>query len=422
MKILWLVNSIFPFPAEKIGMEKSCFGGWAHSLYESIKNEKDNTYSIVSTYSGNKLEKFIDGNTSYYLIPNNNEIKYNSNLIKYWKEVINEFAPDIVHIHGTEYPKALPLIRTFPNLNYVVSIQGFLNSYYRVYNANLPFSVLLKNITFRDIIKSNTGILTYKELKNRAKYEKEIVSKVKNVIGRTTWDRACVKAINPEVKYYTGEENLRECFFKDKWNIENIDRHTIFFSQAQSIIKGFYIMIEALRILKNKYPDIKVVVAGNNLFDTSSLKARLKRQSYTKFLQKQVKKYGLQDNIEFTGYLPAEEYKNRLLRSNVYVQASSNENSSNSLGEAMILGMPCVASYVGGTPDMLKDRQEGFLFPYTEPELLAYYVEEFFEDDALCYEMGQKAREHALKRHDWENNAKVTLNTYRNILKDNGEK
>jgi len=416
MKILWIVNAIFPYPAEKIGIEKSCFGGWAHSLYESIKNEKGNEYSIVSTYSGLKLEKFIDGNTSYYLIPNNNETKYNPDLVKYWKTIINEFNPDIVHIHGTEYPKALPLIRTFPNLNYVVSIQGFLNSYYRVYNANLPFSVLVRNITLRDILKSKTGILTYSELKNRAKYETEIVSKVNNVIGRTTWDKACVKAINPNAKYYTGEENLRACFFYDEWNIENVDRHTIFFSQAQAIIKGFYIMLEALRILKNKYPDVKVIIAGNNLLDMSSFKSKLKRQSYTKFLQKQIKKYGLENNIQFTGYLAAEDYKSKLLRSNVYVQASANENSSNSLGEAMILGLPCVASYVGGTPDMLKDREEGFLYPYTEPELLAHYIEEFFENDDLCKKMGQNARKHALKRHDWKNNAKQTLKTYESIL------
>lgn len=416
MRVLWVVNAIFPYPAEQLKIEKSCFGGWAHSLYESVKNEDDIKFCIVSTYSENNIKKFIQENTIYYLIPNNKENKYNKELENYWKIIVNDFKPDIVHIHGTEYPKSLPLIRKFPNLNYVVSIQGLLIPYSRVYNANLKFSTLFKNITIRDILKPKTGISTSNEIKSRSRYEREILESVNNVIGRTTWDKACVYAINSDMNYYHGEENLRECFYSDIWNIKNVDSHTIFFSQAQSIIKGFYIMVEALNILKRKYPDVKVVVAGNNILDSSSFKSRLKRQSYTKYLQKLINKYNLNNNIEFTGYLNAEDYKKRLLRSHVYVQASSIENSSNSLGEAMILGVPSVASNVGGTSDMLIDKKEGFLYPYTEPELLAYYVEKYFENESLCYEMGKNARDHALKRHNWENNAKETIKIYKDIL------
>lgn len=416
MKVLWLVNSIFPYPAEQLNSKVSCFGGWAHSLYESVSKEKDIIFCIVATYNGSDLKKYVDKNTTYYLIPNKKENKYNKKLKIYWKEIIEKFKPDIVHIHGTEYPKSLPLIELYPNLNYVVSIQGFLQSYTRVYNCNLDLLTLLKNLTIRDILKPKTGILTSLDLKKRAIYEKLIIKKVKNIIGRTTWDKAQVLAINPNISYYHGEENLRECFYNDQWDIEKINKYTIFFSQAQSIIKGFYVLIEALRILKVKYPKVKVVVAGNNILG-SDIKSKLKRQSYTKYLSKLIKKYDLEENIEFTGYLDAVDYKEKLLSSHVYVQSSSNENSSNSLGEAMILGMPCVASNVGGTSDMLIDKEEGFLYPYTESELLAYYIEQFFESNKLCIDKGINARNHALKRHNWENNAKVTLEIYNSIYK-----
>ena len=266
------------------------------------------------------------------------------------------------------------------------------------------------------LISKVTHEINYTMMITRYKYEKLIIENVSNVIGRTTWDKSQVLAINPKLNYYQGEENLRNVFYKDKWDINKVNRHTLFFSQAQSIIKGFYIFLEALKILKVKYPDVLVHVAGNDIIDNSFV-SKLKRQSYAKYLIKLIEKYDLKDNIKFTGYLNAEEYKNYLLKTHVYVQASSIENSSNSLGEAMILGMPCVASNVGGTSTMLKDGEEGFLYQYTEPELLAYYIEEFFESDSLCKEMGDKARNHASKRHDWENNANTTLNIYKDILK-----
>lgn len=417
MKVLWLVNTIFPYPAEKMHSSVSCFGGWANSLFKSLEKEKNILFCIVATYDGRDLKKFVDKSTIYYLIPNKKENVYNSKLKKYWQVIIKDFKPDIIHIHGTEYPKSLPLIELYPDLNYVVSIQGYLNSYARVNDCNLSFSTLLKNLTIRDILKPKSGLLTKKDIEKRAIYERKIIEKIDYVIGRTTWDKSQVLATNPNITYYQGEENLRECFYVGKWDINNINRHTLFFSQAQSMIKGFYIFLEALRILKVKYPGVKAVIAGNNILD-NKFKSKLKRQSYTKYVSKLINKYNLQDNIEFTGFLNAEEYKDKLLKSHVYVQSSSAENSSNSLGEAMILGLPCVASNVGGTSDMLIDKLEGFLYPYTEPELLAYYIEQFFESDELCSEKGNNARRHALKRHDWNNNAKQTINIYKDILKN----
>ncbi len=419
MRVLWVSNVIFPYPSEQLKFGKTVFGGWMNSLYESILKKENYDFCIVSTYDGIDLKKYVDKKTVYYLIPNKNENKLNMKLSYYWNQIVKEFNPDIVHIHGTEYPKSLPLILSNPDLNYVVSIQGFLNSYKRVCYCNLKFSTLLKNLTIRDLFKPKTGYLVGIDYNKRAKYEYEIIKNVKNVIGRTDWDYSQVLAINPEINYYHGDENLRKCFYNDIWSLKKADKHTIFFSQAQAILKGFYIMIEALKIVKCRYPDVKLVVAGNNILSMDSLKSRLKRQSYTKYLQKMIKKYDLDKNIEFTGFLDAESYKNRLLKSHVYVQASSIENSSNSLGEAMILGVPCVASNVGGTATMLKDKEEGFLYPYTEPELLAFYIEKYFESDSLCNSMPKNARNTALRRHDWEKNAAEVIEAYNDIIKKN---
>jgi len=52
----------------------------------------------------------------------------------------------------------------------------------------------------------------------------------------------------------------------------------------------------------------------------------------------------------------------KYLRSGLYVCCSANENSPNSLGEAMLLGMPCVAANVGGIPDLFHGETDGILY------------------------------------------------------------
>ena len=104
MKILWVVNIIFPYPAGKIGKEKSVFGGWLNSLFKKIRESNEiKEVAIATVYNGKELLKFKDNNVTYYLLPSKQSMKYDKNLEKYWKRIYEEFKPDLVHIHGTEY-------------------------------------------------------------------------------------------------------------------------------------------------------------------------------------------------------------------------------------------------------------------------------------------------------------------------------
>ena len=413
MKILWIVNKIFPYPSKKLGLNENVFGGWLQALADNLIREENINLTIATVYKGNKLLSLNDGKIEYYLIPGFPATKYNKIYEEYWKIIKNKIKPDIVHIHGTEYAHGLAFLKACPEVRSVVSIQGLISICANVYYGNINMSGIIKNITIRDILKHDSIIQQKQKFEKRGKYEIETIKRANAVIGRTTWDFANVKTINPNIKYYVGNETLRAEFYKNKWDIKNIERDTIFCSQAGYPIKGFHYLLKTLYFLKNIKPQIKLYVGGPNITDTKSLKSRIKRSGYGKYISKLIKEYGIQDNIIFLGLLNEQEVIKRLLKTNVFVLPSAIENSSNSLAEAMILGIPCVASNTGGTTDMLENKKEGFIYPYTEPGMCAQYILKFLNDDNLCAQYGENARNTALVRHNPKENVKQILSIYK---------
>ncbi|MBQ9833922.1 MAG: glycosyltransferase [Bacilli bacterium] len=421
MRVLWIVNTIFNYPAKKMKLKPTVFGGWLNSLFNNLKNRKEiEKLAIATVYNGRELKKFEDGNVVYYLLPVNNINKYDKKLETMWYKVTKEFFPDVVHIHGTEYPHVSAFLNCNLNVKTCTSIQGLVSvcGVKDTYNAGINAKDMLKSITIRDILKKDLLFFQYRNFIKKGFFEKSTLQKTNIIIGRTSWDKAYAYKITKENKYELCNESLREVFYTNNWDINNINRHTIFVSQATYPIKGFHKVIEMLNIIKDEYPDILIYVAGPNIIKNDSIKEKLKMNGYSKYINKLVKKYKLQNNIKFVGLLNEQDMCNYLLKSHVFLQASSIENSPNSLGEAMLLGMPVVASYVGGTADMLLDKQEGLLYPFGDCAMMAKYIKDIFNDDKYALKLGKNAQMHARITHNIITNVNKTIEIYNKLQKE----
>ena len=417
-RILWFVNTIFPYPAKKINKNKSAFGGWLTSLHSHLINKGSLQIGIVSSYDGNEMKSYIDGNTIYYLIPNKNSINYNHLLKYYYSKVLEHFNPDIIHIHGTEFGQHLAVFDCQINAKVVTSIQGLTSVYADVYEANISKDDIYKNITIRDLLRHDTIYDQKRKFVERGLHEIAMLNKSNYIIGRTNWDYANALSITGIDKYYKCNEILRKSFYKGTWDVNKCNRNTIYYSQALYPIKGLHIMIKALSVVVKFYPNTKLYIAGNNIFKTNNIKDCLKLSGYARYINRLIKKYNLKDNIKFLGVISEDEVKKQLLNSNVFVQASSIENSPNALGEAMLLGVPVVASNVGGTSDLLIDKKEGLLYPYTEHAMLANYIMKIFSDDALATAVGTAAKAHATSTHNPRIISQDMIDIYNKIMED----
>jgi glycosyltransferase involved in cell wall biosynthesis len=413
MRILWITNAPFPDISNKLNL-KEIVKGWVYSAaYDFINYNKNIHLAVASIYQGNTLKQVNHKEIIHYLIPRKVRTKaIRKKNDKYWKQITQQFKPDIVHIHGTEYPYSYSYIRACGAENVVVSIQGLVSVIERYYLGGIKKADLLKTTTFWDFIRNNTSFAQHKDMQKRGKFEKMLIQNIKHVIGRTTWDQNHTWALNPKTNYHFCNETLRPTFYDHNWDINKCEKFSIFISQAYYPIKGIQQLIKALPLVLKYFPNTKIYVAGKNVFNNKNFL----KNGFGKYISSQIKKYKLTDRIKFIGLLSEEEMCRTMIQSHIFVSPSMIENSSNSIGEAQILGVPCIASYVGGTPDMIDHGNTGFLYRYEEYEMLASYICNIFSNDKLAVRLSEKSKISASNRHNKEQNAITLYNIYSKIV------
>lgn len=420
MKVLWITNVLFPDVCTKLGVEVPVTGGWMKSSAKALLNLNNNIEIAVATLYGNEYKKEIINEITYYCLPFNiyNQKKYNPDIEYYWKLIAKDFNPDIVHIHGTEYPHGLAYIRAMGNDNIVISIQGLVHVIARYSLGLIPINILKKYITIYDLLKGHIWNHPKRMLK-KGKIEEEYIKLSRHIIGRTTWDKDHIWAINPTTQYHFCNETLRDPFYQTEWDIRKCEKHSIFLSQAQNPIKGIHKVVEAIPYVIREFPDVKVYIAGSNFIQKKSLKDKLRFRAYANYVLHLMESLQVRDRFIFTGPLNEEEMSKRYRSAHVFICPSSIENSPNSLGEAQLVGTPVIASYAGGIPSMVKDGISGLLYRFEEHEMLASCICRIFENEDLANELSKNERQIASSRHDKLTNAQKTFEIYKKILQNN---
>lgn len=425
MRVLWLCNIMLPAIAESLGLPYSNREGWLTGIYERMGKDDRRQVELgicfpVESLDGKLKElngRWMLGNTACYAFQEtlNSPEKYDASMERRFSEILKDFNPDIVHIFGTEFPHTLAMTRASGRPERIlIGIQGLCFACAEAYMADLP-EYVQKRRTFRDIIKRDGIRQQQEKFRLRGEHEKEALKNAGNITGRTGFDREETKKINGNAKYYHMNETMRFNFYNGKWKQEKCVPHSIFLSQGDYPLKGFHYVLLAMPRILSEYPDAVVYVAGNSIIDDRSMKDRIKISSYGKYLRKLIREYGLGDKVKILGKLSAEEMKQQFLKSSVFVCPSSLENSPNSMGEAMLLGVPAVAARTGGIPSMLEDEAEGLLYDAGNVDKLGDAVLRVWMDPEETLKRAEAARRRAYKTHNGDANYERLLEIYKEI-------
>ena len=413
MKLLWLCN-MMPEKVREIVTGKPGSGLWVDHVLSGLRREGLRIHILCP---GGDMRGSLDDKCSFAAFRNQEAYRYLPEVEAFFLEELKAYQPDVIHIWGTEYAHTLAMMNAAEKLGMaercVISIQGLCSVYARHYAEGIPVEVQ-RQYTLHDFLKRENILGQQRVYEKRGKLEVQALQKARHVIGRTPWDFACAQILAPRAEYHFCNETLREPFYEGRWSYEGCQKHRIFASSCVYPVKGFHYLLEALAEIIQEYPDTTLAVPGKGFLKLDR-NGRLHQDNYHRYLKNMAEQYGLTDKIEFLGKLSPEGMKEQYLKAHVFALPSTIENSPNSLGEAMLLGTPCVAADVGGVTTMLASGREGLTYQSTAPYMLAHCIKQVFAMEDRAEAMGRAASEHARITHDPGKNLEDLLGIYREI-------
>ena len=420
MRVLWIVHDVLERFLPYVNKGNPTTGGsWVTPLFDSLCSSEEIRLGIISPVVNGEYCKYDTEAEVFYTIPikrGDNQKRMRQSSIEFYLKAICDFRPDVIHFHGTEKNFGLLREHISDRIPIVGSIQGIINSY-------LPYLYMASSDIENTMQKSLKNLLgkggiasLMKKWERYSKIENDIFLLNKYFIGRTLWDKSQVVSLNPETSYFHGEELLREPFYATDWDIKQCEKHSVFISSGAYPIKGLHVLIRAIALLIEKYPGIKVYVPLFQGGKKPGVKDYLFGEDYSIYVQSLIRKFQIQNNFVPLKRLTAVEMANQFARAHVFVLPSFIENSPNSLGEAMMVGTPTVASFAGGIGSIVENEKSSLLFPIGDFRTLASQIDRVFSDDKLAIKLSQQAKQIADRRHDIQFTTRQYIDIYKQII------
>jgi glycosyltransferase involved in cell wall biosynthesis len=176
--------------------------------------------------------------------------------------------------------------------------------------------------------------------------------------------------------------------------------------------KGLDCLLTACSILKSAgLSNVQLRISG-----------QIQRSDIWSVIKRKIEELDLTKEVVWLGRSSAEAIVSELKSASVFVLPSYVENSPNALCEAMAVGTPCIASYAGGIPSLVRHGEDGLLFSPGDAYSLAAMISQILRDPVLAKTLSHNAKNAAQKRHDPRRIASTMMNIYSDIVFDSSVK
>ena len=409
MRVLWF--SPVPLLNGHVGTSYNG-GGWIASLEQILKKKSNVKLGLAFKVNFHVNDfKFEQDDICSYPIPNDKvslstvlRRKANTNLcLEYCKRIISDFKPDLIQIFGSE--NEFGLLCECTDIPIVIHMQGFLPAHY---NALFPVGMSEYDFLFLgglSLHQRYMGIRSPYAFKRDARREIGIIRSCNYFIGRTEWDKNIISLINPSAKYFHCEEALRDTFIQNKniWKFSDVQKFKIISVISFPWYKGTDLILKTAKLLTE--------------FSDMDFEWDIYGVEDIEFYERKYRIMASDVNVAAKGIVTKEELAEILRSGQLYVHPSYIDNSPNSVCEAQIMGIPVIATNVGGLSSLIKDGESGFLVPANDPYYLAYLILKLHNDKNTLERISNNEIILAKHRHNPDKIGNTIIKIYSEILK-----
>lgn len=190
------------------------------------------------------------------------------------------------------------------------------------------------------------------------------------------------------------------------------DEFSLFYGGGINIHRGLQIVLQAIKIIRNEIPNIKLNIVGDG--------------SYKYFLENYVKENSLSENIIFWGWKNYDEMVRILIKSDValipHLRSVQTDNSSpNKLYQYAYFKKPIISSNCLSLKRILAEMKCGLTYIHDDPNNLAEKILELVQDQGKMHKLAENGFEAVRNKFNWENDSLELIQMYKNLLRDKNE-
>ncbi|MBE9215473.1 glycosyltransferase family 4 protein [Plectonema cf. radiosum LEGE 06105] len=209
------------------------------------------------------------------------------------------------------------------------------------------------------------------------------------------WEKIHVIPGGVDINSFKPDLSIQQARIKLGWSLE---RPTLFTSRRLVHRVGLDKLLAAIAQIKPKIPDIYLAIAGRGPLKTS--------------LQQQVTELGIEDNVNFLGFLPDELLPVAYQAADLSIMPSQSfEGFGLAIVESLACGTPVICTPVGGMPEILEPFSPELITESIEVSAIAKKLEQVLNGE-IAKPSPEECREYAVNNFDWD---KIALQV-RNVI------
>lgn len=164
--------------------------------------------------------------------------------------------------------------------------------------------------------------------------------------------------------------------------------------------KGIDYLIDAFKLLKNKYSNIHMTMIGNG--------------PDKEVIERRISMLEIDKNIRIIDFIPNSDIVRFYQCSDVFVLPSIEEGVPRTILEAMSCSIPIVCSRLPHLVDIVKNS--GLLVPIRDSQALADNISVILSDKDLAIRLGNNGRKNVINNYSWEDTVKRTIKLYETLI------